>query len=330
MQSHVFTDFYQFRESNLQLEGQFLIYGKHDDFQWRTDALSLDGSQLLRSQCETGIICEGQSSKAFYQFYFPIGETWSNHGDEFDTGDVLILEPGCEYYEANKSPHDGWHAYMIPIDQVELPDNYHFASIPYKVRIGKQQGARLQQLYQQFFTAIEECPEIENSPAAYMMKGEIDSILMPLVANKQLVEQKFGRNRLSKHKVMTKVQDFIQQSGNTPIHVTQLAEAAHTSDRTLLKVFQDYYGIGPRQYLLLRQLHQLYMDLYIANPAKTNVTEIMIRNGIWEFGRFSGRYKKQFGELPKQTLARVPDRYLPHIIAKIQPRLPVALKRYDI
>jgi AraC family ethanolamine operon transcriptional activator len=139
-----------------------------------------------------------------------------------------------------------------------------------------------------------------------------------------------SRNRLSKHKVMAKVQDFIQQSGNTPIHITQLTEAADTSDRTLLNVFQDYYGIEPRQYLLLRQLHQLYMTLYFANPAETHVAEIMIRNGIWEFGRFSGRYKKQFGELPKQTLARVPDRYLPHIIARMQSKLPAALERYAI
>jgi len=34
------------------------------------------------------------------------------------------------------------------------------------------------------------------------------------------------------------------------------------------------------------------------------VTEILAGMGIWEFGRFAGRYRRHFGELPSETLRR--------------------------
>ena len=102
MESHVFTDFYQFSESNAQLDGQFLIHGKHENFHWRTDQYSLGDCQLLRSQSMCGMIGEGAATRDVYQFYFPILGTWSNNGEEFDTRDVLIFEPGCQYFEASK------------------------------------------------------------------------------------------------------------------------------------------------------------------------------------------------------------------------------------
>jgi AraC family ethanolamine operon transcriptional activator len=34
------------------------------------------------------------------------------------------------------------------------------------------------------------------------------------------------------------------------------------------------------------------------------VAEVLVGHGIWEFGRFAGRYRAHFGELPSQTLLR--------------------------
>jgi AraC family transcriptional regulator, ethanolamine operon transcriptional activator len=31
---------------------------------------------------------------------------------------------------------------------------------------------------------------------------------------------------------------------------------------------------------------------------------VLTRHGIWEFGRFAARYRRQFGELPSTTLGR--------------------------
>jgi len=37
---------------------------------------------------------------------------------------------------------------------------------------------------------------------------------------------------------------------------------------------------------------------------------VLVQHGIWEFGRFAARYRRQFGETPSETLGRVSDRSL--------------------
>ena len=43
--------------------------------------------------------------------------------------------------------------------------------------------------------------------------------------------------------------------------------------------------------------------LLAAEPGGTNVTQVALELGFEQFGRFSGDYKKAFGELPSETLA---------------------------
>ena len=35
------------------------------------------------------------------------------------------------------------------------------------------------------------------------------------------------------------------------------------------------------------------------------VTDVLSRSGIWDFGRFAARYRRQFGESPSETVRRV-------------------------
>ena len=35
------------------------------------------------------------------------------------------------------------------------------------------------------------------------------------------------------------------------------------------------------------------------------VTDVLSLHGIWDFGRFAARYRRQFGELPSETVRRV-------------------------
>ena len=76
------------------------------------------------------------------------------------------------------------------------------------------------------------------------------------------------------------------------------------SERTLRTAFEEYFGVGPTKYLKIRTLHEARKALRAADPFATSVTDIAVRFGIWEFGRFSHDYKTLFGELPSQTLRK--------------------------
>jgi AraC family ethanolamine operon transcriptional activator len=60
--------------------------------------------------------------------------------------------------------------------------------------------------------------------------------------------------------------------------------------------------VSPKRLLILRQLHAVRRDLQRAFRGET-VTQVALRHGVWELGRFAHRYKYLFGEYPSETLA---------------------------
>jgi len=55
---------------------------------------------------------------------------------------------------------------------------------------------------------------------------------------------------------------------------------------------------------MFRELHAVRRELREATGDDSKVTDVLTRHGIWEFGRFAARYRRQFGELPSDTLRR--------------------------
>jgi AraC family ethanolamine operon transcriptional activator len=84
--------------------------------------------------------------------------------------------------------------------------------------------------------------------------------------------------------------------------VRDLCEALGTSWRALDSGFREVYGISPGSYLRIVRLHGVRRALRAADPAGTSVTDIATGWGFFHFGRFSGEYRRLFGEAPSDTL----------------------------
>jgi AraC-like DNA-binding protein len=83
-----------------------------------------------------------------------------------------------------------------------------------------------------------------------------------------------------------------------------LAAAASVSERTLRTAFKEYFGVGPVHYLQLRHLHRVHRAIKAADPEEVSVSQILVGQGEWAFGRFASRYRRLFGELPSDTLRK--------------------------
>ena len=73
------------------------------------------------------------------------------------------------------------------------------------------------------------------------------------------------------------------------------------SERTLRNVFNQYLGMSPHRYLMIRRLHAMRDAIRHAGPEDT-ITSICARFGVWDFGRFASLYRQFFGTFPAHSL----------------------------
>ncbi len=104
--------------------------------------------------------------------------------------------------------------------------------------------------------------------------------------------------------VVRKVDDFLEQNGNAPVHISQLCQALTVSRRTLHRAFDEALGIGPVTYLRRQRLNHIRRALIDSGAGTRSITELALNFGFDDVGRFAGYYRQLFAELPSQTACR--------------------------
>jgi transcriptional regulator GlxA family with amidase domain len=89
-----------------------------------------------------------------------------------------------------------------------------------------------------------------------------------------------------------------------PKSVAKLSAAAGISQRTLLRAFRAVHGVSVHRRLQSIRLARARSMLSSTDAKSTTVTEIAMRCGFLQLGRFSLLYRKTFGETPSETLNR--------------------------
>ena len=113
--------------------------------------------------------------------------------------------------------------------------------------------------------------------------------------------------RPSLAELVAQVDDFLRDNINEPVTVGDLSRMAGVSERTLRSAFNDVMGISPKQWALRQRLAAAHEALSAADPTTTTVTEVAMSYGFFELGRFAGRYRMAFGEMPSETLHNAVD-----------------------
>ncbi len=85
--------------------------------------------------------------------------------------------------------------------------------------------------------------------------------------------------------------------------VKDLCGESGASERTLRRGFNERFGISPKSYLQAQRLIGARRDLRASCQGET-ITDIANRWGFWHMGQFAADYRRQFGELPSETLRR--------------------------
>ena len=97
--------------------------------------------------------------------------------------------------------------------------------------------------------------------------------------------------------------EALEDSSRYPLRVADLCSVAEVSRPTLYRAFREHLGVSPKRYLQVRRLAGVRRDLLGADP-RSQIAGIANRWGFWHMGQFAADYRRQFGELPSETLRR--------------------------
>jgi AraC family ethanolamine operon transcriptional activator len=92
-------------------------------------------------------------------------------------------------------------------------------------------------------------------------------------------------------------------------NIGEICKISEVSERTLELAFKQRYGVSPLAFLNAIRLNTVYSILKKSVPEETKIGQIANKNGFWHMGKFAADYKKQFGELPSETLKKKPKMY---------------------
>jgi AraC family transcriptional regulator, ethanolamine operon transcriptional activator len=109
------------------------------------------------------------------------------------------------------------------------------------------------------------------------------------------------QSRITRAGTVNRALDFIAMHDAEILTVESLCLAIGTSQRTLLRAFSLFFGVGPARYMRLRQLNRVHWALRNSAPRSSSIRSTLIAYNVTEFGRFASEYKALFGESPSQT-----------------------------
>lgn len=103
---------------------------------------------------------------------------------------------------------------------------------------------------------------------------------------------------------LRRARDYMAAHIDEPISVGDIAAQAGVSSRSLYLAFRKHHGTSPMAWLRELRLERVRAELQ--NQPGASVTSAALRWGFTHLGQFSAAYRRRFGELPSQTLARAP------------------------
>jgi len=115
---------------------------------------------------------------------------------------------------------------------------------------------------------------------------------------------RFGRARIRPPQIVSRLDAFLTEHFDEPIHMAQLCVATGVSERSLRNACHAVHGTSPKRYLTRRRMEAVRSALVEARPGQATVTRIATDFGFFELGRFAAAYSSLFGERPSDTLRR--------------------------
>jgi len=307
MPTQSFLTFEAFFDANRHASLRAMLLGR-DYGNWVLTYLMVNNLSVQWGHAGGKAVVEGASKLGGLTIFLQTegASAFSGNGRRLDGLSLMVAGPGDEFCIAADASSRRWCSLFIPNgDLVSANGDATTAvgSMRGVFQLPPQRIERFRSVIEQLDEVVQREPAaLESATAQKAAKQKLVREIRNVLAMPREVERPIGRHVLPRRQIIRRSMDFVDQHDGEFLSVEQLATGAGVSERTLREAFQCYFGVAPVRYLSQRTLHQVRRALKAADPSRATVTEIAIRFGVWQLGRFARDYRLLFRELPSETL----------------------------
>ena len=266
---------------------------------WTLGVLDLDGIVLQVATEGGGNLCYGGNTHNGTLLFVPLTHAGKHvaNGQPLDDDTLFAIPRGADFSITVRRRAHSWCS-------IALPDSCEIPGLSGSARIACRTGSlwSLRRMVLDVTQSLLDRPA--GTPAHRAAGTDIAAAALSCLARSSPPRTTAGRPRLDREIIVRRAMELIESSTTMPA-TADLARRIGVNDRTLLRTFRETFGVPPKKYLMLRELHIVRRLLVAQQAPDATVATALSGRGIWEFGRFAGRYRDHFGELPSQTLKRV-------------------------
>jgi methylphosphotriester-DNA--protein-cysteine methyltransferase len=162
---------------------------------------------------------------------------------------------------------------------------------------------RLMSLARDAVNLAQTTPDILETPwaARGLECAMFDALAHCVVCSEVSPERTAYRNHRD---VVARFDKFLADNPDMALFMPDVCEVLKTPLRTIRLCCHEHFGMGPKQFFMLRRLNQVRQALLSPASDDITVTNTATAFGFWELGRFSVAFRELFEESPSATLRR--------------------------
>jgi AraC-like DNA-binding protein len=107
---------------------------------------------------------------------------------------------------------------------------------------------------------------------------------------------------VNRAETMARFEQLLTGAAGHALSAMQISTALGLSDRTLRAYCRRHLGMSPSRYARHRRVQLVHRALVDADSQTATVAQVLRNHGFAGLGRFASVYRKQYGELPSETL----------------------------
>ncbi len=249
------------------------------------------------------------SNRAIIYFHSSPNQASIHHsGMEVNTDEIVVYARAAVHHHWTSAPlHWGSmslsHAALARMSYAITGRELTTPTATRKVRPKPADFLRLRSLHDTVGHFAKATPDaFTNGEAVRSIEASLIHAMINCLTDCEQIEMTSGcRSHLA---IVSRLEGFLIANPDRPLYLAELCAATGATERTLRVSCNEHLGMGPIHYLWLRRMHLVRRALLRSDPEVASVTDIAMKHGFWQLGRFSVAYRRLFGETPSATLRR--------------------------